>query len=122
MKTKTIRQSVTFKTSPHEIYEALMDSRRHAKFTGTRAEISCKVGGEFTAYDGYIKGINLNPMPDKKIVQPWRGSDWPEGHYSRPTFSLRRRMAHGLRSHRAGSRARSIRTSDKDGVIIAGNR
>ncbi|HXX34861.1 MAG TPA: SRPBCC family protein [Thermodesulfobacteriota bacterium] len=90
MKTKTIRQSVTFKTNAHEIYEALMDSRRHAKFTGARAKINRKVGGKFTAYDGYIQGINLNLMPDKKIVQSWRGSDWPEGHYSRATFSLRK--------------------------------
>jgi hypothetical protein len=30
MKTKTIRQWVTFKASPHEVYEALMDSRKHS--------------------------------------------------------------------------------------------
>jgi activator of HSP90 ATPase len=90
MKTKTIRQSVTFKTSPHEVYKALMDSRQHAKFTGAKAKISRKVGGKFIAYDGYIEGINLNLVPDKKVVQSWRGSDWPENHYSRATFSLRK--------------------------------
>ncbi len=26
---KTIRQSVTFKATPHQVYEALMDSRKH---------------------------------------------------------------------------------------------
>jgi len=90
MKTKTIRQSVIFKTRPHEVYKALMDSRQHAKFTGANAKISRKVGGKFIAYDGYIEGINLNLVPDRKIVQSWRGSDWPEGHYSRATFSLRK--------------------------------
>ena len=60
MKTKTIRQSVTFKTSPHVIYEMLMDSRKHAKFTGEKASISRKIGGKFTAYAGYIHGVNLN--------------------------------------------------------------
>jgi activator of HSP90 ATPase len=88
MKTKNIRQTVAFKASPHEVYESLMDSRQHAKFTGAKASISRKVGGKFTAYDGYIEGVNLDLVPDEKIVQSWRGSDWPEGHYSRATFSL----------------------------------
>jgi activator of HSP90 ATPase len=87
---KTIRQSVTLKASPHEVYEVLMDSRKHARFTGSKARISRKEGGKFTAYDGYIEGINLNIVPDKKIIQSWRGSDWPEGHYSRATFSLKK--------------------------------
>lgn len=89
MKTKTIKQSVTIKVTPHEVYEALMDSRKHAKFTGGKASISREVGGKFTAYDGYNEGVNLELVPDEKIVQSWRGSDWPEGHYSRVTFSLK---------------------------------
>jgi activator of HSP90 ATPase len=88
MKTKTIRQSVTFKTSPQVIYEMLMDSRKHATFTGEKASISRKIGGKFTAYAGYISGVTLDLVEDRKIVQSWRGSDWPEGHYSRVTFSL----------------------------------
>ena len=66
-----------------------MDSRKHSKFTDTKASISRRVSGKFTAYDGYIEGVNLELTPDKKIVQSWRGSDWPVGHYSRATFSLR---------------------------------
>ena len=89
MKTRTIRQSAKFKTSQHEVYEALMDSRKHSKFAGAKASISRRVGGRFTAYDGYIEGINLELVPDKKIVQSWRGSDWPKGHYSRATFILK---------------------------------
>ncbi|MGH7455611.1 MAG: SRPBCC domain-containing protein [bacterium] len=85
---KTIRQSVTFKASPREIYETLMDSRRHARFSASKASISRKAGGKFTAYGGYINGMNLTLVPNKKIVQSWRGSDWPEGHYSKVTFSL----------------------------------
>ena len=90
MKTKNIRQSVTFKASPNEVYEALMDSRRHTKFTGEKAKISRKIGGEFIAYGGYIEGTNLDLAPDKKIVQLWRGSDWPKGHYSKTTFVFRK--------------------------------
>jgi activator of HSP90 ATPase len=90
VKTKTIRQSVTFKASAHEVYEMLMDSRRHSKFTDAKASISRKIGGKFTAYRGYINGVHLDLVPDKKIVQSWRGSDWPEGHYSKATFSLKK--------------------------------
>jgi activator of HSP90 ATPase len=85
---KTIRQSVIFKASPHEVFEALMDSNKHSEFTGEKASISREVGGEFIAYGEYIKGVNLELVPDKKIVQSWRGNDWPEGHYSRVTFFL----------------------------------
>jgi len=89
MKTKTIRQSITFKAHPQEIYEMLMDSKKHAAFTGTAARISRNVGGKFSAYDDSLTGVNLELVPDKKIVQSWRGSDWPAGHYSRAVFSLK---------------------------------
>ena len=89
METKTIKQSVTFKVTPHEVYEALMDSDKHSLFTGSKAKISREIGGKFTAFDGYSEGTNLELIPDKKIVQTWRASDWPEGHYSRVSFSLK---------------------------------
>jgi activator of HSP90 ATPase len=85
---KTIRQTATFKVSPHEVYELLMDSKKQAELEGGEAKISRKVGGKFTISSGDIEGTNLELVPDKKIVQSWRYSDWPEGHYSTATFSL----------------------------------
>ncbi len=87
---KTIKQIVNFRASQHEIYEMLMDSKKHAKFTGSKASMSRKVGGKISAYDGYIEGKNLELVKDKKIVQKWRGSDWPEGHFSMAIFELRK--------------------------------
>ena len=89
METKTIKQTVTFKAGPHDVYEALMDSKKHAKFTGDKASISRKVGGKFSAFDGYSEGTNLELVPDSKIVQTWRASDWPEGHYSQASFTFK---------------------------------
>ena len=89
METKIIRQLVTFKASPHDVYEMLMDSKKHAAFTGDDAEIDRKVGGRFSVWGGYIDGTNLELVPDRKIVQSWRGSDWPEGHYSQVVFDLK---------------------------------
>ena len=50
MKTKTIKQSVTFKASPHVVYEALMDSEKHSEFTDSEANISREVDGKFSVY------------------------------------------------------------------------
>jgi activator of HSP90 ATPase len=85
---RTIRQSVTFKVTPHQVYEALMDSRQHAAFTGDEAQISQEVGGEIMAFGGYVTGKNLELIPDEKIVQTWHASDWPAGHDSQVTFLL----------------------------------
>lgn len=88
MKTKTIRQTVTFKASAHDVYEALMDPRKHGRFTGGKATISRKVGGKFSIYEGQIEGVNLELVPDSKIVQSWRMDDWPKGHFSKATFQF----------------------------------
>jgi activator of HSP90 ATPase len=90
MKTRTIRQTVTFPVKPIEVYEALMTTRGHAAFTGAAARISPKVGGTFTAWDGYIHGRNLVLVRGKRIVQAWRPSEesWPADHYSTVTFVL----------------------------------
>ncbi len=85
---KTVKQTVTIKADPHEVYEALMDEKKHSAFTGGDAIVSRKVGGKFSAWGGDIEGKNLELEPDKKIVQSWRNSDWEEGVFSTATFSL----------------------------------
>ena len=89
MKTKNIKLTVSFKANPHKVYEALMDSKKHSKFSGSPANISRKVSGKFTAYGDYIEGENIELVADKKIVQSWRASDWPEGEYSEVIYSIK---------------------------------
>ena len=86
--TKTLRQTVSFNASPRQVYEILMDSRKHQALSGVRARISRKVGGRFTAWNGHISGINLVLQPARKIVQAWRARDWWADHYSIVTFDL----------------------------------
>ncbi len=88
MKTKTIHHAVSVQATPKEVYDALMNSKRHAKFTGARANINQKVGGAFSCYDGYITGINLELDSGKRIIQAWRATNWPKGTYSMVTFKL----------------------------------
>src|SRR5262249_10210959 len=47
---KTLQQTITFKASPQEVYDMLMDSKRHRSLSGETAKISKKVGGKFTAW------------------------------------------------------------------------
>lgn len=90
MKTKTIKQTLTFNCSAHDIYDALMTSRKHAQFTGAAATISKKVGGKFSVYGDYATGKNLELIVDKKIVQTWRADDWPDGAESIATFEMKK--------------------------------
>lgn len=86
---KTIRQTVIFNASPHQLYEAILDPEIHSNFTQARATNSRKAGGKFTAYDGYISGINLELDKDKKIVQKWTSTDFPEGHFTEVAFEFK---------------------------------
>lgn len=88
LKTKTVKQSATFAAAPHEVYEMLMDSKLHSRFSDAKAKIGRKIGDKFTAYDGWIEGVNKELVKDRKIVQFWRGADWPPKHYSIATFKL----------------------------------
>jgi len=85
---KTIKQSVKFKSSPDVIYDVLMDSKKHSNFSGAKAVISNKVGGKISAYDGWIRGVNVKLKKNSEIVQKWRGADWPKGVYSIAKFKL----------------------------------
>ena len=73
---RTILQTVTFAAPPSALFELYLDSKKHTAATGGRASISRKVGGRFSAWDGYITGRNLEIVPNRRIVQTWRGSDW----------------------------------------------
>jgi len=87
---KTIKQKIIFKATPEDVYEALMDSKKHSKFTGSKAVISRRVGGKFTCYDGSLSGETIELVANKRIVQRWRSDDWPEGHYSTATFEMKK--------------------------------
>lgn len=76
---ESITMSATLPASPQRIYEAWLDSGEHSAFTDSKATIDSKVGGTFTAWDGYIQGANQALEPGKRIVQSWRTTDFPDG-------------------------------------------
>ena len=88
MKTTTIKQRVMLPGSPHDVFELLMDEKKHAEFTGGKAKISRDIRGAFSVFDGWATGVTMNLIADKKIVQTWRGADWPKDTFSKVTFTL----------------------------------
>jgi uncharacterized protein YndB with AHSA1/START domain len=76
---RTIRQKVIFKASPAEVFEAFVDPKIHAAFTGSPAKGSRRVGSHFSACGGYIDSVHRELTPGKRIVQDWSTTEWPEG-------------------------------------------
>ena len=65
-------KEVILKATPMEVYQAWLDSEAHTRMTGGEAQCSDQQGADFTAWDGYISGKNLELIPHQKIVQSWR--------------------------------------------------
>ena len=97
---RTIEQSIAFKATPSDVYAALMDSAKHAEFSGAAADIGSRIGDPMSAYDGHITGRNIELVPGHRIVQAWRADEegWSENHFSTVTFDLEA-IRHGTRLH-----------------------
>ena len=76
--TTTIRQTVTFNASPHDVYEMIMDSKKHESLSGEKASISREVGG-------VVQGVGRAyfRVPTRSENCPGLASpDWWADHYS----------------------------------------
>ena len=98
-----IQQTVFFEASPEDVYEALLDPRKHSAFTGRPATTSDRAGYAFMATDGYITDRNLELVRGKKIVQEWRTTEFPK-EYPMSRLELT------LTAKRGGTEMRMIQT------------
>jgi activator of HSP90 ATPase len=57
--------------------------------SGAPAEINNEVGGFFSCFGGGVTGRNIELVPDKIIVQAWRGANWDEHDYSIVKYELK---------------------------------
>ena len=78
VKTVTIRDRVILPGNPIDVYNAYIDAKLHAEFTGSPASSDPRVGGRFEAWGGYISGSYIELVQGEKIVQEWVSSDFPE--------------------------------------------
>lgn len=66
-----------FSVLPKVLYDAWLDPKIHSEMTESIATMSAqKVGSQYTAWDGYIEGTNLELESNKRIVQSWRSTDF----------------------------------------------
>jgi hypothetical protein len=72
------RIKASLPADPKSVYAAWLSGREHSAMTGGAATASTRVGGRFTAWDGYIEGRNLKLKPHWCIVQSWRTSQFSD--------------------------------------------
>jgi activator of HSP90 ATPase len=70
--TYDFKLSCTLSATPEAVYDAWLDSAAHGAMTGGAAKADKRVGGAYSAWDGYITGKTLELIPGKQIVQSWR--------------------------------------------------
>ena len=68
-KRTTLHYQVDFKASPQRVYDALLDAKQFAAFSGLPAEIDPKPGGTFSLFSAQIVGRNVELVPGQRIVQ-----------------------------------------------------
>jgi activator of HSP90 ATPase len=70
--------STTVPAEPERVFRAWLSTEGHAAMTGSPAKVEPRVGGTFSAWDGYITGKTLKLQPYSRIVQSWRTSEFAE--------------------------------------------
>jgi activator of HSP90 ATPase len=77
---ESLRVTAVFAATPAQLYAAWLNPELHGQMTGAEAGGSAEVGGEFTAWDGYIVARTISLEPDARIVQRWRTSEFADDH------------------------------------------
>jgi len=90
-KRTSIHLEEDYKVGPARIYEALLDAKQFAAFSGFPAEIDRSAGGAFSMFGGLIVGRNVDLVTNQRIVQAWRPTHWDAGVYSIVKFELKDR-------------------------------
>ncbi|GGX43237.1 SRPBCC family protein [Saccharospirillum salsuginis] len=80
--TTSIHQENTFNTTPQALFDAFVNAEKHSAFTGSPARIEPVEGSAFSVYDGGVDGRQIELVTHQRIIQAWRGADWPDGVYS----------------------------------------
>ncbi len=98
---ESIHQELIFKASKKRIYDALTDAKQFEQVVHlsdamkTRmpqnappTRISTEPGGTFSTFGGLIVGMQIELVPNERIVQAWRPAYWKPGVYSLVSFVL----------------------------------
>jgi len=87
-KGKTLTMTVEVPAPPQEVYNTLLDQGKLSAITQSAVTMSREVGASFSMFGGSVTGEISSLNPPHQIVQKWRSSSWPAGHFSLCTFAL----------------------------------
>jgi activator of HSP90 ATPase len=73
---ESLNMNVELPVTVEVLFKAWLDSEEHGLFTGSTTDIDPTVGGEFTAWDGYISGKTLVIDAPRRILQSWRTTEF----------------------------------------------
>jgi len=75
---KAIEQKIHFKgATAEELFDIFVNPQKHSAIHGgATTRISNKEGDSFSLLNGNLKGKNLLIVPNRMIVQAWRGNVW----------------------------------------------
>jgi activator of HSP90 ATPase len=68
----TICKTVVLPASAAELYDMYMDPETHAEITGAPSKISEEAGSPFEAFGGLVRGVTLQVVKHRLVVQSWR--------------------------------------------------
>lgn len=81
----------TFKAPREQVFRALSDPQLIRMYTASNAVFQMPAdGGQFSMFDGQVRGENMEVVRPERIVQRWRMREWqPERHHSTVTMTLK---------------------------------
>jgi len=77
------------KCMAQDVFNALTRPEMFVAFTNGSGRIDPTVGGTFEMFGGNVHGEILELEEPNKIVQEWRFKSWPDGLFSRVTFTIK---------------------------------
>lgn len=83
--TSTLHLEPVFNTTAEQLYITLLDDARISAWTRSLAVIESfppSEGSEFKFFGGSVTGTLLKLVPNERIVQLWRLSNWKAGHHA----------------------------------------
>jgi len=84
----SVSVSDKFVCRPMDVFVCFIETNRVKAYAGGDAQMSGEKGGKFSLFGGAVTGENVEIDMPKKLVQKWRFSSWPEGHYSTVTLEF----------------------------------
>ena len=70
--------STKIPASSETLYYSWLHSEGHSAMTGVNANITDKEGDTFSVYSNYITGRNIELIPNRRIVQKWRTTEFKD--------------------------------------------